>query len=137
MENFSGSKLALFIGSKLLVYLRDNFEGLRYAGMWDLPGGGKEGNETPEECVLRELEEEFSLKLSKDQLVYKSQKFNRNGNRIYFFAAHCHERLADQIKFGHEGQYYKLVEPCEFLNEKNAISHLKDQLRSYIGLKST
>nr|WP_231692828.1 NUDIX domain-containing protein [Vibrio campbellii] len=30
---------------------------MSYPNYWDLPGGGREGNETPEDCALRELKE--------------------------------------------------------------------------------
>jgi 8-oxo-dGTP diphosphatase len=132
MNNFSGSKLALFIGEKLLVYLRDEREGLIYSGMWDLPGGGKEGNETPEECVLRELKEEFALELPISQLKNKSHQLNKHGNQIYFFVAHCAEGLENEIQFGDEGQCYRLVDPKEFINEHNAIPHLKSKVREYL-----
>jgi len=32
-----------------------------YAGLWDLPGGGIEFGESPEEAVLREFQEETGL----------------------------------------------------------------------------
>lgn len=133
MNDFSGAKLALFIGNELLVYLRDQQEGLIFSGMWDLPGGGREGNETPEECALRELREEFNLEIAQTKLTYKTYRLNKQGNRIYFFAAHCHEGLADKIVFGNEGQYYRLVTATEFLQSNNAIPHLQEQLKCYLA----
>jgi 8-oxo-dGTP pyrophosphatase MutT (NUDIX family) len=34
--------------------------------MWNLPGGRREGQESPEDYVLRELKEEFGLSLAAD-----------------------------------------------------------------------
>ena len=51
---FVGCKLALIHGPLILTYLRDDRPGLPWAGLWDLSGGGREGQETPEACVLRE-----------------------------------------------------------------------------------
>jgi len=133
VSSFSGSKLALFFGEKLLVYLRDERDGLLYSGMWDLPGGGREGNESAEACVLRELDEEFGLKLSQPELTYKSHQMNKRGNRIYFFAAQCDKALVNKIQFGDEGQFYKLVDAREFLEENNAIPHLQEQLKKYLS----
>lgn len=132
MTSFSGSKLALFIGEELLIYLRDEREGLIYSGMWDLPGGGREGEETPEDCVLRELKEEFDLNLSVAELSYKDSQLNQWGEVIYFFVAHCSNAMAAKIRFGDEGQYFKLVSIQDFLAEPNAIPHLQAQLDKYV-----
>ena len=40
-----------------------------HAGQWALPGGQKEPGESPEETVLRELEEEVGLKLNPDHII--------------------------------------------------------------------
>ena len=65
---FSGAKLALFLGQELLVILRDDRPDIPYPGHWDLPGGGREGDETPQACVLRETQEEVGLKLTENDL---------------------------------------------------------------------
>ena len=41
--DFVGCKLVLVHETRLLTYLRDDKPGLNWAGMWDLPGGGREG----------------------------------------------------------------------------------------------
>lgn len=37
---------------------------------WLPPGGGREGNETPEECILREIQEETGLTVSVERLLF-------------------------------------------------------------------
>ncbi|HRQ22907.1 MAG TPA: NUDIX domain-containing protein [Anaerolineales bacterium] len=37
---------------------------------WLPPGGGREGNETPEECILREVQEETGLTVSVGRLLF-------------------------------------------------------------------
>lgn len=55
--------MALLCDGSILTYLRDDKVGIPFPGFWDLPGGGREGSESPVECALRELEEEFALRL--------------------------------------------------------------------------
>jgi len=69
MMSFSGAKLALFLGVDLLVILRDDRPDIPYPGHWDFPGGGREGQETPEACALRETREEVGLVLRPSELV--------------------------------------------------------------------
>ena len=53
---FAGAKVALICGGDVLTYLRDDRPELPFPGCWDLPGGGREGEESAEACVLRELD---------------------------------------------------------------------------------
>lgn len=54
---FGGSKTLLFYKDQLLTYLRDDLSNIPYLALWDLPGGGAEGDETFIECALRETKE--------------------------------------------------------------------------------
>jgi len=53
----------LFINkvSEVLLFKRDDKEGIPFAGYWDVPGGHVENDETPEECIIREMNEEMDL----------------------------------------------------------------------------
>ncbi|RVE89918.1 hypothetical protein CN172_30815 [Sinorhizobium meliloti] len=50
---FTGSKIALIVGGGLITYKRDQKPDIPFPGMWDLPGGGREGDESPAECAIR------------------------------------------------------------------------------------
>ena len=40
-----------------------------FAGLWEFPGGKIEKNETPEEALIREIEEEFDTELEIDRFL--------------------------------------------------------------------
>lgn len=44
-----------------------------YKGMWDLPGGFVEFDETPEEALVREVKEELSLKIRVKHYLFRSR----------------------------------------------------------------
>jgi 8-oxo-dGTP diphosphatase len=136
-EKFTACKLAYIIDNKLLVYLRDDFAHIPFPNMWDFPGGVREGDETPEQCVLRELEEEFGIKLEESRLIYKKigVNFNNTGNSYLFVAeGKCEE--VDAIIFSDEGQYWQLMDITEFLEHPSAIGRLKTRLQDFLNSKS-
>ena len=53
---------------KVLLFLRDNKTDLPYPNMWDVPGGHVEGDESPENCIVREMKEEMNLTLDRFEL---------------------------------------------------------------------
>ncbi len=130
---FHGAKLALVFDDKILVYRRDDFDHIPFPGFWDFPGGGREGEESPEDCVLRELNEEFALSISASRLNYKLKvpSFDGNGSS-YFFVAKGFESEIDSIVFGDEGQFWQLMEINEFLEHPRSIPGLVYRLRLYL-----
>ena len=44
---------------EVLMLLRDDNPGIPYPNMWDLPGGHMEKDESPRECICREMQEEL------------------------------------------------------------------------------
>jgi 8-oxo-dGTP diphosphatase len=130
---FHGAKVAVFIGDRLLVSLRDDFDHIPYPACWDFAGGGRENGESPEQCVLRELKEEFGLTLSPDQLVGKAaHETEMPAGSAYFFAAHLPDGAELGVSFGDEGQRWALMTPADYLSRKDAIAHLQSCLRVYL-----
>jgi 8-oxo-dGTP diphosphatase len=134
MIDFHGAKLALLFEGKLLVYRRDQRNDIPIPGRWDFPGGGREGTESPEQCVLRELQEEFSISLSQDGLVYRRDySVSYRDSLSCFFAAHADPLDIENIAFGDEGQFWLLMGIDEYLANAEGIPNLKDRLRDYLA----
>ncbi len=129
--DFSGAKLALFHGPRLLTLQRDDRPGLPWAGMWDLPGGGREGRETPEACALRELHEEFGLSLGEDRLLSRLcvPAMADPARRAWFFTGRLTAAEVAAIRFGPEGQGWALMPVKVFLCHPAAIPALQDRVR--------
>jgi 8-oxo-dGTP diphosphatase len=133
--DFVGAKLLLVHGSEVLTYQRDDLPDLPWPGLWDLPGGGREQVETPEDCVLRELEEEFGLRLSADRLLWqRAFPSMRNPASIgWFFAGRIETPEIAAIRFGDEGQRWCMMPRAEWLSHPMGVAPL--QTRSRIALR--
>ena len=138
MNDFVGVKAALLFESKLLVFLRDNKPGLRFAGMWDFPGGGRENEETPFECLAREVDEEFSIKLKPEAVIWQKAFPAMHDPKLigYLAVARISKEDIDGIKFGSEGQKWTLMDVQEFLDRDDVVPHLKDRLSEYLKTNS-
>jgi len=65
------------VDGRVLVCQRP--EGKQMAGLWEFPGGKVEAGETPEACVIRELNEELGIKVAEACLA------------PFVFASHAYE----------------------------------------------
>lgn len=131
---FGGAKLILLIGGKLLVIHRDNRTDIPWPDHLDFPGGGREGDETPELCVLRETREEIGLCLSASDLVWRVQAPGPQGVSV-FFAAEFGPDRASEIRLGDEGQSWDLIPPYTYFNHPRAIPHFADRLSDYLAIR--
>ena len=134
LTDFTGSKIALLCGGKLLTILRDDKPSIPWPNMWELPGGGREGDESPFEYAAREVYEELGIHLTEDCLlwskVYPSMLYE--GRQSVFMVGQLSQEQFDSITFGDEGQAYKLMNIEEFLDSKQAVPQLQGRLRDYL-----
>ena len=130
---FTGCKIALICEGQILTILRDDKEDIPWPNMWELPGGGREGNETPFECVAREVYEELSIQLSKADVIWFQIYPMLDGNKkSVFLVGRLTQEQFESIIFGDEGQGYKLVSFEEFLTSDRVVPQLQERVRDYM-----
>lgn len=129
---FHGAKIALFLDRQLLVYQRDNKASIPFPGLWDLPGGGREGHETPMECVLREVQEEFGIALLPSCVSYTRAYFAGHSSASYFMVGSLTQGEAAAIQFGDEGQQWAWMSLQAFLLHEQVVPHLQARLQDYL-----
>ena len=130
---FTGCKIASICDGQILTILRDDKEDIPWPNMWELPGGGREGNETPFECVAREVYEELSIQLSKADVIWFQIYPMLDGNKkSVFLVGRLTQEQFESIIFGDEGQGYKLVSFEEFLTSDRVVPQLQERVRDYM-----
>jgi 8-oxo-dGTP diphosphatase len=130
---FSGTKIALLFGHSIVAYLRDDKPDIPFPGRWDLPGGGREGDESPVACGLREVEEEFGLTLQPaDIVVVECHQSISGGLDTYFCAMQITAADVTNIRFGDEGQRWMMMPIADFVAHDLGIPHLQRRLQAVV-----
>ena len=132
--DFTGCKIALICDGQILTILRDDKETIPWPNLWELPGGGREEDETPFECVAREVYEELNIQLSKDDVIWSRvypSMLDENKKSVFLVGKLTQEQF-ESIIFGDEGQSYKLVSIEEFLTSDRVVSQLQERVRDYV-----
>ena len=126
--HFAGAKLMLFLGEDLVVLRRDHKPGIPYPGMLDFPGGGREGDERPEDCARRETFEEVGLCIPEGALTWR-----RAHGESWFFAAHLPQDRIRDVVWGGEGEGWMMMPPDVFVARNDAIPHFREMLSAYLA----
>lgn len=133
-RNFHGAKGMIYIGEKVLVYRRDE-KAPQHKLKIDIPGGGREGNESAFETFVREVKEEFGLDITQEDICYARcyQSIMDPTKELYFLVAQLPAQAELNIVFGDEGVEYMLVTPEDFLNRPDGIVRQKERFTDYLN----
>ncbi len=131
---FGGARIAAIFGDALLVYARDDTPDVPFPDMLDLPGGGREAEETPARCATRELFQTFGVRLDVDRLHYHRAYRLGDGVTIsHFFAAYLTEMEVAAVRFGDGGQDWALMPIVDFIADEDAVPQLREWLGHYFA----
>lgn len=130
-----GAKGIVLIKDKMLVYRRDTKTD-RFPLYIDLPGGGKEGEESPFETYQREVKEEFGINIKKDEVIFAKQYMSSLDptKELYYIVVKTSEICESDIVFGDEGVEYYLLTVEEYFERNDVIPRHKERVRECLQL---
>jgi len=113
----AGKKILLVAACALIdsdgrILLAQRPEGKSLAGLWEFPGGKVEPGETPEECLVRELEEEIGIKTKVAclaPLTFASHSYDTFHLLMPLYVCRRYEGIPQS----REGQALKWVKPMQ------------------------
>jgi len=117
MMSDAGKKILLVAACALIdsdgrILLAQRPEGKSLAGLWEFPGGKVEPGETPEECLVRELEEELGIKTKVAclaPLTFASHSYDTFHLLMPLYVCRRYEGIPQS----REGQALKWVKPMQ------------------------
>ena len=119
LEPLSASMAILIVeDGGYVMQLRDDFPHIWYPDHWGLFGGGIDQGETPEQALVREIDEELGLAVQSFSLFTTfSFDFTHMGRSVlqrYFFEVHT-TRQAIALTRINEGREMRIVQPVDLL----------------------
>ena len=105
--------------------------------MWELTGGGREGQETPLECLRREVWEELGLILEEKSIIWSRiypSMLDKDRSAVFVVAQISQEQY-QEIDFGDEGQEFKLMPIEDFIKAEGIIPQLQERFKDYLSEK--
>lgn len=115
-----GKKIVLVAACALIdtdgrILLAQRPEGKNLAGLWEFPGGKVESGETPEDALIRELQEEIGITTKHAclaPLTFASYAYEKFHLLMPLYICRRYEGIARSM----EGQALKWVRPQELRN---------------------
>ncbi len=130
---FFGAKTALLLGPMMPVLLRDNKPDIPWPDYLDLPGGGREGGESPLDCALRETAEELGLRVAPRDIHWGRNYRDVAGREVWFFVARLDVAREADTRMGDEGQGWQMIRPAEYITHPKGIPPFQERLRAYFA----
>lgn len=127
-QAFHGAKVAVIWQGHVVTLLRDDRPDIPWPGWWDLPGGGREGCESPWACACREAAEELALDLSTSAPAHTSAHLDHAGRVVWFFVAHPGWLDPASLRLGDEGQAWQMMPLAGFLTHPRVIPQFQARL---------
>jgi len=133
---FSGTKGLVFLKDKIVVYRRDS-KTINSPGLIDLPGGGREENESPFDTFIREVMEEFGIRVTEKEIIssFRQNSHVNPGTKSFFFVTKSLDLGAEDIVFGDEGTEWFLMTPEDFLSRADGIERQQKRVEKYLSGK--
>lgn len=112
-----------------LLLLQRSFQSKIAPGMWCVPGGKFEGEETPLECLVREVNEELNILLDAHQVHFMKSLYVRHvimDYELYLYHYKCTTRPC--IKINPNEHFTYVWQPMMHFNE---LPLLEGQLQAF------
>ena len=111
MEKRTSNLIVVNSRDEVLLQLRDDILTIPYPNTWCLPGGHVEGDESPEECLIREMEEEMGIRVEN---VTKFMELDYPDETEYFFVAQMDFEVGDiELKEGQAINWFSRDTVCQ------------------------
>lgn len=130
---FHGVKGLVRVGDKIIAIRRDDHT-LKYPLHIDVPGGGREEQESPFETLSREIREVLAITLTHDDIVYSKRYANPPSRDHDTFFMVTRELTLDphDIVFGEKGLTYHIMTVHDFISSETAVEKQKDRIVTYL-----
>lgn len=130
---FHGVKGLIRVADKIIAVRRDT-KTMKYQLQLDLPGGGREGHESPFETLRREIREILGIIIAPEDIIF-SIRYEHN-------AGHSHDTFfmvtkelpidAHKIVFGEKGITHTLMTMHEFIERDDVVEKQKERIVHYL-----
>ena len=116
MKRVRVAGIIFFKDGVALMHRRGVKKSKKYQEYYAFPGGGLEENETPEEGTIREIEEEFGIKVKVVKKLYETESKEFNQTELYYLCEYVSGEFGtgDGPEFHYDPKY---VDSGEFLPE--------------------
>ncbi len=133
--DFIVAKGLVFIGDKIITYRRDHKTD-ESPGLIDLPGGLREGNESPFETFKREVQEEFGIDIFPDDIEFSFTVPSRKepDKKVCFFVTKPLKINSSDIILGSEGTEWMLMSTEEFVSRPDIMEAQKQRVQKYLDM---